>query len=154
MKSAVTLFAATLALTLQSCIKQDPQPDLSDYYKNKMLSLQIDQVDIGSADLAMIKIGAVTLNQGLTPRPRIAVNGEELSGDFITISRDMLEDGPVRVETLDSAWQFILEYNLNADASPYSLTFTPAFNGIAQDPINFYVDRALNGILEIKEYRP
>lgn len=154
MKSAVVLLAASLALTLHSCIKRDPQPDLSDYYKNKMLSLQIDQVDIGSGDLAMIKIGAVTLNQGITPRPRIAVNGEAITGDFITISRDMLEEGSIRVETLDSAWQFILEYNLNADASPYSLIFTPAFNGVSQDPINFFVNRAMNGILEIKEYRP
>lgn len=152
MKLGVLLTSLALGISLASCTKTDSGKE--DYYKNKMLSLTIESEDLTAGDVAMIKIGAMRIDEGIGPRPRIAVNGEEFSSSFITITKNLIEEGPVHIQVLDSAWQFILEYNLAPDSSPYTLTFKPTFNEKEQTPIYYYVDKPMTGVLEIKEYLP
>lgn len=138
---------------LNSCIKRNPEPDNEDYYKNKIIQLRVENFELNEGDFIMMKIGATRVEEKEGPKPRIRVNGEEMTGDFFTLTHELILDGPVTIETIDSAWQYVIEYTFNSDASPYSLILTPSFNGIVQDPINFYVDKSLTGILEVKEYK-
>lgn len=140
-------------LSASSCIKRDPMPDQSNYYKNKIIGLAIEQIDMDSGDDVSLKIGALRVDNKPGPQPRISVNGEIMDGDYFTLTNSLILNESAYIETVDSAWQFVIEYSLKSNASPYTLVITPTFNDLVQEPIYFYVDKPISGKLEIKQYK-
>lgn len=155
MKKVYIAIIVLTVLLVSACLKRAPLPTDLDYYKNKIIKLKIENVDFGGGDYASLKIGTTKVDPNSTTKPRISVNGEEITGDFFVVGSSLIADGPVMIETLDSAWQLVIEYDLKADASKYFMTLSPYFNEVAADPIIFEVrnTKPKTGILEIKEYK-
>lgn len=152
MKYWLSLSALLLVLGLNACVKIDPNPDQSDYYKNKIIRLNVENINMNTGDNVALKIAALRVDGKPTAKPKLSVNGEVVEGDYFTLLSDLVLAGPVTIQTVDSAWELVVEYTLKKDATPFTLILTPSFNDVAQEPISFFVDKTMNGKLEIKEY--
>lgn len=154
MKRLILILTSIVGLAMvQSCVKSEPNPDNSDYFRNKIIHLRIENIEMNDGDVGMIKMSAVRVGEGPHTVPRVRVNGEEIAADFFLVTQEMLLSGPVNIETIDSAWQYVIDYNFTPDATPFTLIYSPSFNGVVQEPIYHYIDKTKSGILEIKEYK-
>lgn len=147
------IVAATLSIV--SC-KKTEDVNANNFYNNKILTLKIENEEIDAGDFVSMRVAAVRVGDKPLPNATLIVNGQEILHPYVDINTEMIEDGVVMIETKDSAWQFVVEYDFKANTSPYSLMITPTFNGKAQESKHFWVSTSTphKGKLEIKEYQP
>lgn len=156
MKQFITIIAVLFTtFTWMSCEKVDTDPDALDYYKNKNIVLTISSENFDAGDNLHVKISAIHVGDSWIPNPKIMINGTAVEGEYAVLTSEMLADGPITITSTDKAWQYVAEYTLSSNATPYGLLWSSTFDDVAQDPIYIEVNSSISktGIIEIKEYK-
>lgn len=144
-----------LAVSWTSCKKVETDPNALDYYKNKNIILTISSEDFDDGDMVSIKISAVRVGDKWAPNPKILIDGHEVEGEYGVITSDHISNGSVTITATDKAWQFVAEYTVATNGTPFTLVWNSTFDDVAQEPIKLEVLSPIskNGLIEIKEYK-